>query len=73
MSNKQCKLPAGSYRKAKKGYEEVVVPAPKMPAFASNEKLIQIADLPKWAQPAFSSMSIFDLILFFGLFLLLQR
>ena len=29
MSNKSCSLPPGSYRSAKKGYEEVHVPAMK--------------------------------------------
>lgn len=56
MSNKQCKLPEGSFRKMKKGYEEVFVPGIKAPAFNPGEKLVPIADLPKWAQPAFASM-----------------
>ena len=29
MSNKKCKLPEGSFKRAKKGYEENYVPAPK--------------------------------------------
>jgi pre-mRNA-splicing helicase BRR2 len=56
MSNKQCKLPTGSFRKQKKGYEEVFVPGLKPPAFQREEKLIPIGELPTWAQPAFASM-----------------
>ncbi|KHN74055.1 Putative U5 small nuclear ribonucleoprotein helicase [Toxocara canis] len=53
MSNKRCHLPDGSYRKQKKSYEEVHVPALKPKPFEEGEKLIPIADLPKYAQPAF--------------------
>jgi pre-mRNA-splicing helicase BRR2 len=37
MSNKRCQLPEGSYRKQKKGYEEVHVPALKSKSFEDNE------------------------------------
>ncbi|MCP9262026.1 hypothetical protein DINM_005324 [Dirofilaria immitis] len=53
MSNKRCHLPDGSYRKQKKSYEEVHVPALKPKPFEENEKLIAITDLPKYVQPAF--------------------
>ncbi|VDM65738.1 unnamed protein product, partial [Strongylus vulgaris] len=53
MSNKRCELPDGSYRKQKKSYEEIHVPALKPRPFAEGEKLIDITELPKWAQPAF--------------------
>ncbi|CAJ0607518.1 unnamed protein product [Cylicocyclus nassatus] len=53
MSNKRCELPDGSYRKQKKSYEEIHVPALKPRPFAEGEKLIDIGELPKWAQPAF--------------------
>jgi pre-mRNA-splicing helicase BRR2 len=43
-------------RKQKKGYEEILVPGLKPPAFQQNEKLIPIPELPKWAQGAFSGM-----------------
>ena len=56
MSNKRCKLPEGSFRTAKKGYEEVHVPAVKAPPFSSSEKLIPISDLPDWTHPAFAGM-----------------
>lgn len=56
MSNKRCELPPGSYRSAKKGYEEVHIPALKPKAFADGEVLRPIEELPKWAQPAFSGM-----------------
>ncbi|XP_077866921.1 U5 small nuclear ribonucleoprotein 200 kDa helicase-like [Saccoglossus kowalevskii] len=53
MANKRCQLPDGSYRKQRKGYEEVHVPALKPKPFDSNESLIAIERLPKYAQPAF--------------------
>ena len=53
MANKKCNLPGGSYRKTKKGYEEVYVPPPKKPALPEGEKLIKIAELPKYTHPAF--------------------
>eukprot|EP00898_Chlorokybus_atmophyticus_P007000 jgi/Chlat1/7300/Chrsp58S06941 len=56
MSNQDFKLPPGSYRTTKKGYEEVHVPALKAKPFAENEELKKIEDLPDWARPAFSGM-----------------
>lgn len=56
MTNKKPSLPEGSYHKQKRGYEEVVVPAPKMPAFKEEEELIKTDSLPKWAQPAFKGI-----------------
>ncbi|XP_035672627.1 U5 small nuclear ribonucleoprotein 200 kDa helicase-like [Branchiostoma floridae] len=53
MANKRCQLPDGSYRKQRKGYEEVHVPALKPKPFASDESLVSIDRLPKYAQPAF--------------------
>ena len=37
MANKKCQLPDGSFRKQKKGYEEVHVPALKPKAFKDGE------------------------------------
>ena len=37
MANKKCQLPDGSFRKQKKGYEEVHVPALKAKAFKDGE------------------------------------
>ncbi|BFY98347.1 hypothetical protein BsWGS_01387 [Bradybaena similaris] len=54
MANKRCQLPDGSYRKQRKGYEEVHVPALKPKPFDNNETLVSIDQLPKYAQPAFS-------------------
>lgn len=53
MANKRCQLPDGSFRKQRKGYEEVHVPALKPKPFAENEKLHPIEQLPKYVQPAF--------------------
>nr|KAG5691791.1 hypothetical protein BaRGS_003187 [Batillaria attramentaria] len=53
MANKRCQLPDGSYRKQRKGYEEVHVPALKPKPFDDNESLVPVDRLPKYAQPAF--------------------
>jgi pre-mRNA-splicing helicase BRR2 len=53
MSNKKCKLPEGSFKRAKKGYEEIHVPAPKQAKTAPGD-LVPISDLPQWARDAFS-------------------
>ncbi|CAF1520719.1 unnamed protein product, partial [Adineta ricciae] len=53
MANKSCRLPDGSYRLQKKGYEEVHVPALKPPELDAGEVLYPISNLPKYAQPAF--------------------
>lgn len=53
MSNKRCQLPDGSYRKQRKGYEEVHVPALKPKPFGDNEELVSIETLPQYVQPAF--------------------
>ena len=45
MANKKCQLPDGSFRKQKKGYEEVHVPALKPKAFKDGEVIIDIAAL----------------------------
>ena len=52
-SNKKFVLPPGTWEKKLKGYEEVHVPPLKPKPFDKDEKLIPIADLPKWAQAAF--------------------
>ncbi|XP_063543869.1 U5 small nuclear ribonucleoprotein 200 kDa helicase [Cydia strobilella] len=53
MANKRCQLPAGSFRKQRKGYEEVHVPALKPTAFKPGETLKPVEELPKYVQPAF--------------------
>lgn len=53
MSNKRCQLPDGSFRKQKKSYEEVHVPALKPRPFDKDEKLIDVEHLPKWSRKAF--------------------
>ncbi|KAJ1925898.1 Pre-mRNA splicing [Tieghemiomyces parasiticus] len=53
MANRRCRLPDGSFKRTRKGYEEIHVPAPTAPPFADTETLIPIAELPTWAQPAF--------------------
>ncbi|KAJ6502434.1 putative RNA helicase [Mycena sanguinolenta] len=53
MSNKKCKLPEGSFKRARKGYEEIHVPAPKKKAIPDTD-LVPISDLPAWARAAFT-------------------
>ncbi|KAI5640821.1 sec63 brl domain-containing protein [Phthorimaea operculella] len=53
MANKRCQLPPGSFRKQRKGYEEVHVPALKAKPFAEDETLVPVEKLPKYVQPAF--------------------
>ncbi|CAG7711653.1 unnamed protein product, partial [Allacma fusca] len=48
MANDKCQLPDGSFRKLKKGYEEVHVPALKPKPFGADEGLIAIDKLPKY-------------------------
>lgn len=43
MANKRCQLPDGSFRKQRKGYEEVHVPALKAKPFAENEVCLNYA------------------------------
>lgn len=54
MANKKCQLPDGSFRKQRKGYEEVHVPALKPKAFDDDEELVAIEKLPKYVQPVFA-------------------
>ncbi|KAF8792805.1 U5 small nuclear ribonucleoprotein 200 kDa helicase-like [Argiope bruennichi] len=53
MANKRCQLPDGSFRKQRRGYEEIHVPALKPKPFDANESLVAIEKLPKYVQPAF--------------------
>ncbi|KAJ7063405.1 putative RNA helicase [Mycena amicta] len=53
MSNKKCKLPEGSFKRARKGFEEIHVPAPKKKATPDTD-LVPVSDLPAWARPAFT-------------------
>jgi len=52
MSNKTTKLPQGSFKRAKKGYEEIHVPAPKSKPVATGE-IVPISELPEWARQGF--------------------
>ncbi|XP_073981817.1 U5 small nuclear ribonucleoprotein l(3)72Ab [Rhodnius prolixus] len=53
MSNKRCQLPDGSFRKQRKGYEEVHVPALKPKPYDQDEELVPIDKLPNYVQPSF--------------------
>jgi pre-mRNA-splicing helicase BRR2 len=53
MSNKKCKLPDGSFKRAKKGYEEIHVPAPKQKPTTESD-FVPISAPPAWAREAFT-------------------
>jgi len=53
MSNKKCKLPEGSFKRARKSYEEIHVPAPKQKPVTPGD-LVPIDELPPWAREAFT-------------------
>ncbi|KIK97275.1 hypothetical protein PAXRUDRAFT_825079 [Paxillus rubicundulus Ve08.2h10] len=53
MSNKKCKLPDGSFKRSRKGFEEIHVPAPKKHA-GSDHDLVPITSLPQWTRAAFT-------------------
>ncbi|NWS78530.1 U520 helicase, partial [Crotophaga sulcirostris] len=53
MANKRCQLPDGSFRRQRKGYEEVHVPALKPKPFGAEEQLVSVEKLPKYAQAGF--------------------
>jgi pre-mRNA-splicing helicase BRR2 len=53
MSNKKVKLPPGSIKKSKKGYDEIHIPPPEMKPMDKNEKLISIQSMPHYCKSAF--------------------
>ncbi|KAG7922565.1 hypothetical protein KL905_001786 [Ogataea polymorpha] len=55
MTNTKFQLPQGSFKRARKSWEEIHIPPPKKPEFQADEKLIDITELPEWAQTAFPS------------------
>ena len=61
MANKKCQLPEGSFRKQKKGYEEVHVPAAK-PYSEDSKSRVSIEDLPVYVQPAFKGFKTLNVI-----------
>jgi len=60
MSNEKCQLPAGSWRLAKKGYDEIYVRAVKTKR--DDIPIVHISSLPDWAQPAFSQLKTLNII-----------
>jgi pre-mRNA-splicing helicase BRR2 len=55
MSNKKCKLPDGSFKRSKKGYKEIHIPAPKKQPLVESE-IVQTSQLPEWARKAFDGI-----------------
>jgi pre-mRNA-splicing helicase BRR2 len=56
MSNKKIKLPDGSFKRAKKGYnlKEIHVPAPKQKPDVDGGELVAVTALPPWAHEVFN-------------------
>ncbi|TKY89875.1 hypothetical protein EX895_001172 [Sporisorium graminicola] len=51
-TNAKVRLPEGSFKRTKKGYEEIHIPAPVKRTVGEGE-LVPITSLPLWAQEAF--------------------
>ena len=51
MSNKKVSLPEGSFKRSKKGYEEIHIPPPK--PSSDNDERVSMEDMPAWVHPAF--------------------
>lgn len=51
-TNAKVRLPEGSFKRTKKGYEEIHVPAPVKRTVPESE-IVPISSLPVWAQAAF--------------------
>ena len=52
---RECKLPSGSFKRVKQGYEEIHIPM--NPPHKNKTKLISISTLPEWCQPCFINLS----------------
>ncbi|KAF8328166.1 Sec63-domain-containing protein [Cantharellus anzutake] len=52
MSNKKVTLPDGSFKRSKKGYEEIYIPPPKPSPLNPND-LVPIESMPSWTRLAF--------------------
>lgn len=57
MTNKKCIVPPTSKKITKAGYEEIHLPAPAPKPLAPGERLLPIAELPKWTHPAFAGVT----------------
>ncbi|KAG6380280.1 hypothetical protein JVT61DRAFT_8385 [Boletus reticuloceps] len=53
MSNKKHKLPNRSFKRSRRGFEEIHIPALKKHA-RSEDELIPVTKLPGWTQAAFT-------------------
>lgn len=53
MTTTKVNLPKDSFKRTKKNYEEIHIPAPAKPL--DEEKLVSISSLPAWAREAFPS------------------
>jgi pre-mRNA-splicing helicase BRR2 len=55
MTVSQFQLPKGSFKRTKKSWEEIHIPAPEKAKILEDEVPVSISELPEWAQAAFPS------------------
>eukprot|EP00835_Amoeboradix_gromovi_P000169 NODE_6_length_48303_cov_0.387022.p1 type:complete len:1732 gc:universal NODE_6_length_48303_cov_0.387022:3792-8987(+) len=60
QANKNCKLPQGSFKRQRQGYEEIHIPL--FSNDKKNEPLMPISDLPEWCQICFKGVQHLNLI-----------
>lgn len=55
MTTSSFQLPEGSFKRSKKSWDEIHIPPPTKAKMCDDERLIQISELPQWAQQVFPS------------------
>ncbi|ODV87149.1 hypothetical protein CANARDRAFT_174242 [[Candida] arabinofermentans NRRL YB-2248] len=55
MTTSKFQLPQGSFKRTRKSWEEIHIPPPKQPELQEDERLVEISELPEWAQTVFPS------------------
>lgn len=55
MTVSKFELPKGSFKRTRRSWEEIHIPAPEKAKQAPDEVLVSISELPEWARPVFPS------------------
>lgn len=55
MTVSKFELPKGSFKRSRKSWEEIHIPAPEKAKLLPDEELVQISDLPEWVRSVFPS------------------
>lgn len=55
MTVSKFELPKGSFKRTRKSWEEIHIPAPEKAKQSPDEVLVPISDLPEWSQSVFPS------------------